>query len=605
MKFLKGLALTLLGFLLFLSLSIFSLAFLLNSTVLNPGFITTELDRFEVSALTEAIISEQVPAEELPEELRAALVDTVTKLEPVVKEQVNAAIHSTYDYLLGKRDSPELARMLGNTFLSSDFVVSLISELDLPLLTEEIISEQVSEEELSPELRTALVNTITELEPQLKEQLAAAADPIFTYLLGESQSLDLTQTLRNTVLSSDLVVALIDELDISSLAGEIISEQMPAEEFPAEFSDALANTITKLEPQLKEQLAAAADPIFTYLLGESQSLDLAQTLRDTVLSSDLVVALIGELDISSLAGELLSAQMTEFISAAIPEELDSLVEGAGDILVEALGDTLVELEPWLKEQMIANADPILDYLLGESQSLSIAIPTEPVMEILEETAKDAFLESVPSSLQSSVEPLIDGLFQGISALLPETFEIDESLLGTEIEFARTIAEAETSLAQTRQDIAASIAEAEASLAQARQDIATAIAEAEQGLEQGRQYVSYFQLGYNLLIVFMLLLILGIVLIHRQVKSATRSLGITFLTYGAIELVGVFVARYFAEAQLAQLPDIPATLQAWLPQFQNSCLAPLQWLGIGLTVAGVVLITASFVYPKWRQKQSGL
>ena len=51
MKFLKGLGLTLLGFLLFLSLSIFSLAFLLNSTILNPdscisgnliGFLTGE-----------------------------------------------------------------------------------------------------------------------------------------------------------------------------------------------------------------------------------------------------------------------------------------------------------------------------------------------------------------------------------------------------------------------------------------------------------------------------------------------------------------------------------------------------------------------------------
>ncbi len=69
MKFLKGLALTLLSFLLFLSLSIFSLAFLLNSTVLNAGFITSELDRLEVSPLVAEIISEQMPAEELPEEL--------------------------------------------------------------------------------------------------------------------------------------------------------------------------------------------------------------------------------------------------------------------------------------------------------------------------------------------------------------------------------------------------------------------------------------------------------------------------------------------------------------------------------------------------------
>ncbi len=504
MKFLKGLALTLLSFFLLLSLSIFSLAFLLNSTVLNADFITSELDRLEVSSLVEEAISEQMPAEEFPEELSAALVNTITKLEPVVKEQVNAAIYSTYDYLLGKRENPELAQTLRNTFLSSDFVVSLM-----------------------------------------------------------------------------------DELDIASLAEEIISEQMPAEEFPEELRAALVNTITKLEPQIKEQASAAADPIFAYLLGKSQSLDLAQTLRNTFLSSEFVASLVDELDIASLAGEFLSEQLTEPISGAIPEELDFLVEAAGDTLAEALSDTLTELEPWLKEQLIANADPILDYLLGESQSLSIAIPLEPVMEILEDTAKEAFLESAPPLLQSTLEQLLDELFGEFAEMLPATFVIDESLIGTELpaEFAATIAEAEESLAQARQDIAASIAEAE------------------QGLEQGREYVSYFQLGYNLLIVFMLLLIIGIVLIHRQVKGATRGLGITFLTFGAIELIGIFVAKYFAELQLAQLPPMPTILQAWLPQFLNNFLAPLQVLSIGLVAGGIALIVASFVYPRWRQPMS--
>jgi len=496
MKFLKGLALTLLSFLLFLSLSIFSVLFLLNSTILNPSFITAELDRFEVSSLTETIISEQVPAEEFPEELREAIVDTVTRLEPVVKEQVNAAIHSTYDYLLGKRDSPELAQMLGDTFLNSDFVA-----------------------------------------------------------------------------------ALIDELDIASLAEEIISEQ--TEEFPAEFRDALVDTITRLEPQLKEQVAAAADPIFAYLLGESQSLDLAQTLRATLLSSDFVVALVDELDIASLAGDFISEQIAGELSAELPEELE--------FMVEALDDTLVELEPWLKEQLTAAADPILDYLLGESQSLSIAIPLEPVMEILQDNLKEAFLESPPPGFedlpQSALEPLIDELFQGLSAMLPATFEIDESLLGTEIQ----------------SEFAGTIAEAEASLTQARQDIAMAIAEAEQGLEEGRRYVGYFQLGYNLFIVFMLLLILGIVLIHRQVKGATRGLGITSLTFGAIELIGVFAARYFAGIQLTQLPPLPDHIQTWLPQFLNSFLAPLQWLSIGLVVAGIALLVASFVYKPGREQ----
>ncbi len=493
MKFLKGLALTLLSFLLFLSLSIFSLAFLLNSTILSPDFITSELDRLEISPLVEEIINEQMPAEEFPEELSAALINTITKLEPVVKEQVNAAIYSTYDYLLGKQENPELAQTLRNTFLSSDFIVSLMDELDIASLAEEIISEQMPAEEL----RTALINTITKLEPQIKEQVSAAADPIFAYLLGESQSLDLAQTLRNTFLSSDFVVSLVDELDITSLAGEFLSEQL-TEEIPEE------------------------------ILGEM-----------------------------------------EFMAAAID-------------------DTLVELEPWIKEQISAAADPIVDYLLGESPSLSIVIPTEPLIASLKENLLQALLASPPPEFadlpQSALEQFLDELFGAVAEMLPATFIIDETLLGTELPA----------------EFVASIAEAEESLAQARQDIAEAIAQAEQGLEQGREYVSYFQLGYNLLIAFMLLLILGIVLIHRQVKGATRSLGITFLTFGAIELVGIFVTKYFAELQLAQLPPMPSPLQAWLSQFLNNFLAPLQVLSIGLLIGGIVLIVVSFVYPRWRQ-----
>jgi len=94
---------------------------------------------------------------------------------------------------------------------------------------------------------------------------------------------------------------------------------------------------------------------------------LAHTLRNTILSSDFVISLIDELDIAPLVSELLSEQLTEEISGEIPEELDFLVEAAGDTLAKALSDILIELEPWIKEQLIAAADPILDYLVGESQ----------------------------------------------------------------------------------------------------------------------------------------------------------------------------------------------------------------------------------------------
>jgi len=73
MKILKGLALGLLSFLLFLSLSIFGILFLLNQTILNPNFISSELDKLDVAALVVEVISEQESEEDFPEEQATAL----------------------------------------------------------------------------------------------------------------------------------------------------------------------------------------------------------------------------------------------------------------------------------------------------------------------------------------------------------------------------------------------------------------------------------------------------------------------------------------------------------------------------------------------------
>ena len=492
MKILKSLGLGLLSFLLFWSLSIFGILFLLNQTILNSNFISTQLDKLDVATLVEEIIGEQEDEEAFSEALETALTDTITKLEAPVKEQLSAAIGETYDYLLGRKETPDLRATLGNTFFNSAFVASLMEELDLSSLAEDFISEQEDEEEFPEELETALVNTITELEPLIKERVSAAADPIFDYLLGESQSIDLALTLRNTFLSSDFVVSLVNELDTSSLASEFLGEQL---------------------------------------------------LED------------------------------------IPKELE--------FLVEHLDDAIAKLEPTIKEELIAAADPVLDYLLGESQGISIVISLEPITENLEDTLREAFLESPPAELAglplAGIEQYFDEYFGELTEMTPSAFELDETLFGTEIPA----------------QIAETLAEAEEGLGEARQSIADVLTEAEERLEQAREYVGYFQLGYNILIGLIVLLIAGIVLLNREVSGATRKIGTIFLTCGVPWFAGILIGRYFAGKQLAQL-DIPPSLQELLPRLAKDFSAPLQWFSLGLLIGGVVLIVASFVYPRWRQ-----
>ncbi len=355
---------------------------------------------------------------------------------------------------------------------------------------------------------------------------------------------------NQTVLNPNFIISELNRLDVSSLIKEIISEPPSSEDLPTK----LVSIMPQIEPLVKEKVGVAIHSIYDYLLGKSQDIDLALTLRNSLLSKDFALSVVDKLDISSLAGDLLNKQLKE----QIPAEMQQYVTD------ESLGKVISELKPWLKEQINAAADPVLDYLVGKRQSFNIVISLEPVKASLEDTLKEAFLKSPPPELagvpQAELEQHCDQFYGELAAQMPSTLEINQSLLGT--------------------DMPAKIAQA--------------LTEAEKALEQAKEFVSLFQLIYKALIGFMVLLVLCIILIHHQVKSATRGLGTTFLTYGAIEYAGVFVGKYFAGTQL-KMPEIPPSLQIWIPQFLDNLLAPLEMLSLGLLIGGIVLIVVSFVY----------
>ena len=264
---------------------------------------------------------------------------------------------------------------------------------------------------------------------------------------------------------------------------------------------------------------------------------LAFMLNSTILNPDFVVSEVDRLDVPSLAGELLREQ--------IPAE--------GEFMAESLDDVIADLEPWIKEQARVAIYSGYDYLLGESQSLSLVISLEPMKERLRDSLWQAFQQSPPPELAglppAQAEQYFNEFYQEFSQQIPPTFEINESLLGPEVS------------AQ---------------------------------LEQVRQIIGYVQLTYKALIGLILLLILCIILINRQVRRTTRGIGISFLTCGVIEYAGIFFIKRFAPTQIAQF-DIPAYLRGWLPQFLDNLLAPLEMFSIGLMAGGVALLIVSFVY----------
>jgi hypothetical protein len=107
MTALKGLGTAICSFLLFLALSVFGIAFMLNSTVLNPDFVAAQVDKIDVSDLAQEFAEEQI-VEEVPEEvdfLIDVIYDVIDEEEPWIQEQVHTAIYDAFDFILSKTDT--------------------------------------------------------------------------------------------------------------------------------------------------------------------------------------------------------------------------------------------------------------------------------------------------------------------------------------------------------------------------------------------------------------------------------------------------------------------------------------------------------------------
>jgi len=367
-------------------------------------------------------------------------------------------------------------------------------------------------------------------------------------------------SLNRTVLNPDFVTAEGDKLEIASLAGEAMSQALP-EALSEEALDSLTETITTLEPQLKNKLNSIVYSVYEYLRGERENPELANLLRLTLLNADSIVAVIDTMDGPQLAGII-----WEVFGEEIAQEFP-LPEEAFPHLVAGFEELLTDLEPWIKEQVEYAAGPIADYLAGEVESFSVTISLEPVIDGLREVLLGVFLDFPPDELEGLTPEEMEQAFDAFWAefaeeMLPTPFQIDETVIGGD----------------------------------APLQIASFTSEAETVLSQVREYVGYVRLAYILSIVVSALLIAGIVLIYRNVKGSTRTLGIVFLASGLVVLAVALIGKNIGgEQMLRAMLDAPPQLRVWASQVLVDLLAPLQRLGIGFIAGGIALLVVSFVY----------
>lgn len=366
-------------------------------------------------------------------------------------------------------------------------------------------------------------------------------------------------SMKMTAFNAGYISSNIDSLPITSLLEETEFDET-IEDNP-ELVNLIKSIITENEVELKERINETVHIIYDYLNGKSEDLDMALVLKDTILDPDFTISIIEKADLAPLVKELIAEMVAE---AELPYELSTKTH---------INDIANDLEPWLKEQMTTAIPSIYDYALGLSQNTDIVIQLEPVREILRSNLRQDFINSPPAEYAglsaAELDHKFDEIFNVFAGDIWSAIEIDMELMNSDIP----------------------------------SDIADTLAEVEEALSESRTYVGYFNTVYVLLIAFIILLIAGIILIYREVKGPSRVLGGIFLVYGIINLITVSITRGIAKTQMAQLDDIPSSIQTWLLQFTTSSLTPLLILAIVLLVTGVALLVISFMY-KHNQLQTG-
>jgi hypothetical protein len=110
MKFLKGLLISLLSFLLFIAISTLAFAFMLNQTVMDPNFTAAEVDKMDISSIVSSFIQVPDSGTEVnafipAATVNAAITSSIKSAEPELKSELRAALFETYDYFFSRSNN--------------------------------------------------------------------------------------------------------------------------------------------------------------------------------------------------------------------------------------------------------------------------------------------------------------------------------------------------------------------------------------------------------------------------------------------------------------------------------------------------------------------
>ena len=239
MGFLKGLAVSILSLILFLTLGIFSIAYMLHGTVLDSGFVLEQVDKIPISDIagdvSEAFIGEQL-SQEMPFVKDVAL-NVLEKQEPWIKKEIKAAVNTGYDYLMDETDElniviplSELKENLKNSLWEetilylkeqtegmteaeiSDYLQNIVRQIPADILPPDLAALPNNLRNLAVEqyLRDLVgLNKIMDLPPEITTPILNQAKTYFDRFLEDfTNQMPDTYTLNESTLSRDTMDSL-------------------------------------------------------------------------------------------------------------------------------------------------------------------------------------------------------------------------------------------------------------------------------------------------------------------------------------------------------------------------------------------------------------
>ncbi|MBN1692710.1 MAG: hypothetical protein JW845_04050 [Dehalococcoidales bacterium] len=225
MGVLRSLAVSILSFILFLTLAVFSIAFMLKGTVLNYDFVSDQVDKVPITDIARDF-GDEVISSELTQDMpfvKDVALNVVEKQEPWIKDQLKDAIDSGYNYLLGETDTLYIVIPLSE--LKTD-LQSTVPDEARAYLQQELVGKS------EPEISSYLQDIVRQIpRDSMPPDLAA--------LPRDMQDLAIEQYLRNFA-GLNPVAGLPPEItaSVEDSAGEYFDE------FLEDFIDEIPETYT-------------------------------------------------------------------------------------------------------------------------------------------------------------------------------------------------------------------------------------------------------------------------------------------------------------------------------------------------------------------------